>query len=149
MRGVIVYNNNPVGNAEQIFFPIGMSGHGHRKDKTWGSSDNIGTMRYASRSAEYGSLSNQDAINKQYVPLFWDIYKRPGAIYWCKTDYAPQPYVAGTSYTDGSKSSAFDFNFFTMGFTGYDRNACDNTDASNSHACFIRTVKRKPATKSK
>lgn len=51
-------------------------------------------------------------------------------------------------YNVVSKSSAFDMNYFTMGFEGYGGNdAIPGNNTDNSHACFIRTVI--PVSKSK
>lgn len=130
MRGVFVYNNK---NTAQIFFPIGSTGYGHRQGK--GSTKSDGTLRYAGRDA----LMPENA-NLKERPLFYDLYKRPGAIYWMRHYYKNVPNVQNKDYMDGSKSSAFDMNYFTMGFEGYGGNDAVPESASNSHGCFIRTV---------
>lgn len=129
MRGVIVYNSQ---TKKQIFFPIGASGHGHRKHSGgWRNYDAAGTLRYASRSRLY-SVSDPGTVG--YVPMFEDLCERPGALYWCR-DWK----VGGTSAL-GVNSSAIDFNFFTFGLSGYGNDAAVDP-WTNSHACFIRTVK--------
>lgn len=42
----------------------------------------------------------------EWLPLFYDIYKRPGAIYW--TDYSASP-----------KADAWDINYFTFDFNTF------------------------------
>ena len=81
----------------------------------------------------------------EYRPLFYDLAIRPGAIYWTKVLHLPQPYAQGKDWVDSHKSSAFDFNYFTMGFEGYNNDAVgdsktDGDVRAKSHACFIRTV---------
>lgn len=139
MRGVIVYNVN---THAQIFFPIGKSGYGQRKASGgWGNSDPAGALKYASRSIYY---NNKDLL--PYVPLFCDIYRRTGAIYWCR--YCNEKGNKG-------KNTAFDMNYHTMAFKTYEQSATasglkydnnnniigvldGNGDAGN--ACFLRTI---------
>lgn len=139
MRGVFVYNQN---TAKFIFLPIGKSGHGRRKGTapTWVTpKDYPATMRYAARTAPNTAMKDQ--------PLFYDLYRRPGAVYWCMK-YGTMPKVSyeykntdGTitrgSYEDVRYSSSFDINFFTMGFEGYSNGSIEN---GVSDALFIRTV---------
>lgn len=145
MRGVFVYNEN---TAKTIFLPIGKTGHGRRKMAGgWqpGETGKAGTQRYAGRGA-YNSAATQN-------PIFADIYRRPGAIYWCekyysdKNDYALKDSNGnflkdsnGANMFNVIKSSSFDINFYSMGFEGYSNGSISG---SNSDACFIRTVKTK------
>ena len=136
MRGVLIYNTNTL---RQLFLPIGQSGHGHRKTGGgWRNNDTDGTLRYAGRSDVVSSSASQsDKEMNMYAPLFYDLYIRPGAIYWLR-DYVGKIPDGANGYPDNKKSSAFDINFFTMGFEGYSNDAVPA--ATNSHACFIRTV---------
>lgn len=128
MQGCFVYNKN---TCKHIFLPIGASGHGHRKHSGgWRNEDQDGTLRYATRSNRF-DLRDPGTI--QYQPLFYDLYRRPGAIYWCRNRLDDNQ--------TGNQSSAFDINFFTMSFGGYNNDAASANDGSNSHACFIRTVR--------
>ncbi len=146
MRGVFVYNNE---NCRQVFFPIGTAGHGHRKQKGWMNNDPAGALRYASRSEKMEDSSCKN------TPLFYDLYERCGAIYWMEHFYTSMPQFKAKDengkekpYNVVSKSSAFDMNYFTMGFEGYGGNdAIPGNNTDNSHACFIRTVI--PVSKSK
>lgn len=134
MRGVFVYNEN---NARTIFLPLGKSGHGRRKRmKGWlpnpveSTGLKPGTMRYATRDLWFEATGQ---------PLFIDLYRRPGALYWC-SGYSS----AGAS--EVTKSSSFDINFFTMGFEGFSNgsiSALTGNDRSTD-ACFIRTVTTQP-----
>lgn len=126
MRGCFVYNKN---NGKHIFLPIGALGYGHRKHSGgWRNYDNPGTLRYAGRSDRFDVYNRADL---KYQPLFYDLYRRPGAIYWCGTRVP-----GGTA----KSSCAFDINFFTMSFNGYGNDAATDDGGADSHACFIRTV---------
>lgn len=136
MRGIIIYNSDK--NYRQIFLPCGASGYGRRKAVVgWNPSpkDYSGTLRYASRANYYSLDTTLDN-----VPLFWDIFRRPGAIYWCRR-WQTMQYVEGKSYTNPRLSSAFDMNYFTMGFEGFENGAAISSNGSDSDALFIRTVK--------
>jgi len=152
MRGVFVYNTN---TTKQLFFPIGFSGYGHRQEGSKGTDPGI--LRYAGRKAVMKDANGApDYLN--YRPLFIDLWKRPGAIYWIERYYERIPNIPSKGYIDSKNSSAFDINFYTMGFEGYggndafpyDDTAKDkdpNSDGAkglpryeHSHACFIRTV---------
>lgn len=131
MQGCFVYNKN---TCKHIFLPISASGHGHRKhEKAYKSEDPSGTLRYASRSRRFDLQDPETII---YQPLFYDLYRRPGAIYWCRNRL-------NGGNRSGKESSAFDINFFTMSFGGYGNDAAISDNGSDSHACFIRTVRYK------
>lgn len=153
MRGVIVYNRK---THKQLFLPVGKTGYGRRKanNGAWAPApkDPDGGLRYASRSEVMADA-------RKNTPLFYDLYKRPGAIYWCerwldnkndKLDDPKSPYIKNTAPTGGAKifnvrkSSSLDINYFTMGFEGYENNASykegEYTGFNNSDAAYIRTV---------
>lgn len=81
MRGCFVYNKK---NGKNLFFPIGASGYGHRKNhdrEGFGSSTpedgkGVGVLRYAAYRNTF--LAETTANNS---PLLYDIYMRPGAVY--------------------------------------------------------------------
>lgn len=127
MRGVVVYNKD---NHAQIFFPIGQSGSGHRKATgTYRNNDGPGTLRYAYRSVYY---SETDRL--PYVPLFSDIYRRTGAIYWCR-------WCSGTQ--GAGQNTSFDMNYHTMGFKSGGNDATWGDKPENGgigDACFLRTI---------
>lgn len=130
MQGCFVYNKN---TCKHIFLPISASGHGHRKHSGgWKNEDLDGTLRYAGRSKRFDLDDPDNTII--YQPLFYDLYRRPGAIYWCRNRQN------GGNHP-GKESSAFDINFFTMSFGGYGNDAAISDNGSDSHACFIRTVR--------
>ncbi|MDE5987892.1 MAG: DUF4906 domain-containing protein [Duncaniella sp.] len=148
MIGVIVYNSQ---TAAQIFFPLGTEAAGRRKgsgtpdgaanwqgkwDPNPANRDYAGTLRYSSRSAYYGFRTTDgfsDVDNVKYQPMFYDLYRRPGAVYWA--------YKWWSNGNDGfNHSSAFEMNFFTMGFEGFQNGAA--TSDEKSDACFIRLVKK-------
>ncbi len=137
MRGVFVYNNQ---TCRQIFFPIGASGYGHRNGNlSDGWAMGYGRLRYAGRQEQ---MTSSDLLS--YQPLFMDIYKFFGAIYWTQRYYPSMPnaVVDGhwKSWYDVKSSCAFDMNFRTLGFEGYGGNDAVPSGATSSHGCFIRTV---------
>lgn len=135
MRGVIVYNAK---NSRQIFFPIGKHGLGRRKSGyITNNNDSPGTLRYAGRTEYYGFINSAQAALLKDRPLFYDLYRRYGAVYWCR-DYVFD--IKG----DYNKSSAFDLNYFTMGFQGYGNDAMPQSSYGSGivepQGCFVRTV---------
>lgn len=127
MRGCFVYNSSedPVYGGRNLFFPIGTSGYGHRKHY---EAKGTAVLRYS--AGQTGPMTNYIAIR----PLFYDLYKRPGAIYWLKS-------VAGGG---SDKNIAWDFNYFTFDFAALPQSnvfTTPNTDTpAQSDACFVRCV---------
>lgn len=127
MRGCFAYNSE---TGKNLFFPIGASGYGHRKQSykaTWGDPETInGVLRYAAgRTQLYPSPVER--------PLFYDLYKRPGGIYWLNAEI-PQDYFTPT---DGV-SLGWDINYFSFDFNFISK---DNLIRSGgSDACFVRCV---------
>lgn len=124
MRGCFVYNSSDdatYGGAN-LFFPIGASGYGTRKAKE------NGVLRYSSGRVTYYDPESSLVLR----PLFYDIYRRPGAVYWVDK---PQEWSDGT-WT--SSVSGFDFNYFTFDFSPiFYSNVFSN---QNSNASFIRCI---------
>lgn len=150
MLGVFVYNKD---NAKTIFMPIGKAGHGRRKGLVaWSPGpDKKGSLRYASRS-EY----NNGGV-AHMIPMLLDLYRRPGALYWCEKYYTKDDdvylkddngkflQIGNSKVFNVTRSSAFDINFFSMGFEGFSNAAIkENDNTGESDACFIRTVRTKP-----
>lgn len=139
MRGCFVYNNNDKDQkyyGRNIFFPIGAEGHGRRKaayrtdpngdrSTTSGELDeNNGMLRYSNRYETY------KGTELMYRPLFYDLYKRPGAVYWCGEVF---------NYKDGDGlNSAWDINYYTLNFDAFGPNALQRI--IDSDACLIRAV---------
>lgn len=127
MRGCFAYNRE---TGKNLFFPIGASGYGHRKQSytpTWGDPETLnGVLRYASgRTQLYPSPVER--------PLFYDIYKRPGGIYWLNAEI-PQNYFTPT---DGV-SLGWDINYFSFDFNFISKGNLIRSDGSD--ACFVRCV---------
>lgn len=141
MCGVFAYywNRDNVSdpyNCRSVFFPIGYSGYGHRKHKDldW----RIGCLRYSTTRTgpmEFNLLP--------WMPLFYDLYKRKGAIYWAKEMTTATEITGGTS----DEAVGLDMNFFTFDVNmiraqnvsksrtePYDKDNCD------WDACFLRSV---------
>ena len=127
MRGCFAYNRE---TGKNLFFPIGASGYGHRKQSytpTWGDPETLnGVLRYASgRTQLYPSPVER--------PLFYDLYKRPGGIYWLNAEI-PQNYFTPT---DGV-SLGWDINYFSFDFNFISKGNLIRSDGSD--ACFVRCV---------
>lgn len=129
MRGCFVYNDI---TGDNIFFPIGVEGHGRRKDdrggtpfSTQGEYIGTGVLRYASRHSEYNT-----AGEIEYRPMLFDIYKREGAVYWCRDLYRSATSTA---------ASGWDINYHTLNFDTFLGNAYSG-DASRCDACMLRLV---------
>lgn len=151
MRGVFAYFYNANEPKEKmtgrnLFFPIGRSAYGHRKNKN----DIVagkGILRYSSSNKEARSSVFSDS-----APLFSSLYRREGAIYWAATpvifpDYLTwngQPDDEGYDakgnpkpVSDRPYAYALDLNFFS-----FDVNTISGTNvADGADACFVRCVK--------
>lgn len=152
IRGCFVYNRD---TGVNVFFPIGNSGYGHRKnrgeneDKVWPKDIN-GLLRYSCNS-RWGyfpeTVEGQtdgfkevypDAVND--CPLFYDVFMRPGGIYWFKNSASTgQVFVVnGVQDRDVVDAVAWDFNYFTFDFYGL---ALTNL-GQGEDACFIRCISK-------
>lgn len=83
MRGVFVCDTI---KGTQIFLPIGATGYGRFKQKATLAAyntqkkDYAGVNQYANRWQPMPVEAEGYGVN--YKPLFWDLYRRPGAVYW-------------------------------------------------------------------
>ncbi|MCM1522071.1 MAG: hypothetical protein NC039_05395 [Muribaculaceae bacterium] len=151
MRGCFTYNRL---DGRQVFFPIGRNGYGHRKAGRptmydtpkkpvpdhlgWSVSEvGEGVLRYACGRVTFMHPTD-DSPNQ---PLFYDLFRREGAVYWAN----------GTgTYQEESGRTSLDINYWTFDFNplgdepfhGYE----DGKDYG-SDACFIRLVSYGAATK--
>lgn len=134
MRGCFVYNKVTGNN---LFFPIGASGNGRRKnDKEWYNNhpSEEGMLQYPFRSELYTEKpTDYNYPTLPYRPLFYDVYRRPGATYWLK-DLKSAPNTTTPTYLD--------INYFTFDFSIGD-NECVQGEYGTS-ACFIRCVEDVP-----
>ena len=127
MRGCFAYNRE---TGKNLFFPIGASGYGHRKQSytaTWGDPETVnGVLRYsAGRTKLY-----PDPVER---PLFYDLYKRPGGIYWLNAEISQNYFTP----TDGV-SLGWDINYFSFDFNFISKDNLIRSDGSD--ACFVRCV---------
>lgn len=127
MRGCFAYNRE---TGKNLFFPIGASGYGHRKQSytpTWGDPETLnGVLRYASgRTQLYPSPVER--------PLFYDLYKRPGGIYWLNAEIPQNLFTP----TDGV-SLGWDINYFSFDFNFISKGNLIRSGGSD--ACFVRCV---------
>lgn len=147
MRGVFVYDTE----GNNLFFPIGATGHGHRKarDDYYGytkpnyeNNYGAGVLRYAQRPEVMG-VGGDNIVEQR--PLFWDIYLREGAIYWTSDP--------DTEVDDEPLS--WDLNYYTYNFASYGENAVPGYAKGGSYfneddpyypgisdAAFIRLVSK-------
>lgn len=149
MRGAFIYNQSTSTatlGGNNVFFPIGRAGFGHRKQYAYVSwskshrtySQSNGVLQYAGgRMTWYDGQAFGSSTNQQYVPLFYDLFRSNGALYWIKQL---------VSKGGGSYDTALDINYQTLDF-----NIADNgvtfgaTNVSGygnypSDACFVRLV---------
>ena len=120
MRGCFAYNKL---TGKNLFFPIGASGYGHRRrsDKT------PGMLRYSAGRTEYYPENEPHPWGNSRVkdrPLFYDLFRRPGAIYWIDKET--------------NQKLGWDINYFTFDFNSID--ATNIFDSDDSDACFVRCV---------
>ena len=154
MRGCFVFHSV---SGNNIFFPIGKSGHGRRKsgrgktdavgDEGSGEANMDGVLRYAQRHAVFKERKEYTlALGKdynggvEYMPMFYDLFKRYGAVYWLERPGGPGA-VSGDR-TQGH--TAWDINYFTMGFEGFENGAIGALNGikvfDQSDACLMRVV---------
>ena len=120
MRGCFAYNKL---TGKNLFFTIGASGYGHRRrsDKT------PGMLRYSAGRTEYYPENEPHPWGNSRVkdrPLFYDLFRRPGAIYWIDKET--------------NQKLGWDINYFTFDFNSID--ATNIFDSDDSDACFVRCV---------
>ncbi|MDE6399499.1 MAG: hypothetical protein K2M27_12355 [Muribaculaceae bacterium] len=142
IRCLVLYNMN---DGRNVIFPIGASGYGRRrygnyytqtsllytkefKGFVWGDDDfRSGVVRYAHRTLPMDQDQSVSKGNVFHRPLFWDLYKRPGANYWLN-EYK-------------NANGVFDINFFTFDTGLGDSNHCNIEGSKHqSDACFLRVV---------
>lgn len=172
MRGCFVYNKK---TGKHIFFPIGASGYGHRKDilhkridhemeirwdvgpdvtgndkypvypdNPWNfkytdqnSESYHGVLRYCV-NARWGWFNVKASGTGMYpngvngAPLFFDIFRRPGGIYWINK------VVNGVTGFDSTMdvTVGWDINYFTFDFY-----PINQASVAGADACFIRCVR--------
>lgn len=139
MRGIFAYyyDRDDINNkytAKSIFFPIGRSGYGHRKEGR-GKTEIVygkGILRYSC-----GGHNNRSETFKVSAPLFSALYYRPGAIYYAKTQ--KKNCLIWDGSIDKENCIGLDFNYFT-----FDVNAINSSNTQNEaqvighDACFVR-----------
>lgn len=131
-------------NYRNVFFPIGRSGYGHRKyaeergekpNTTWYH----GVLRYS--AGQVGILKSAWVSNlMDYAPLFYDLYRRKGAVYWSRV----QTGVDDATGTWQGNTAGLDLNAFN-----FDINCIDTSNLYHDRggdkvygwdACFVRCV---------
>ncbi|MDD5890905.1 MAG: hypothetical protein PUC72_00005, partial [Bacteroidales bacterium] len=143
MQGLFVWDRT---NGRHLFFPIGTTGHGHRKGSdlyltAWGGDGNVkrDVLKYAQRSLEMPTETAKK------LPMLYDLWMRKGAIYW---------YEENEFYTTYKESFAHDINYYTFDLNTYGANPVTMADkgatdpyknvacrsAQWSDACFVRCV---------
>lgn len=137
MRGCFVYNRK---SGKNLFFPIGASGYGHRKDylKVNDNDGRRGVLRYSCPN-RWGTFPETFDPPGMYegvkdAPLFYDVYMRPGAIYWLNENVT-------NNYLDSTNPKSaigWDFNYFTFDFFPISKTNVFNGNYSD--ACFVRCV---------
>ena len=137
MQGMFVWDESREGN--HIFFPIGSTGHGHRKvndnayTSTYGTIDKYSHLKYAQRPLEMPEAT------AKAVPMYYDIWLRKGGIYWYDVMFNPAVDFDGLE----NNGYAHDINFHSMLFQTYGSNSIGQNDKNgnkSTDAAFIRCV---------
>lgn len=163
MRGLFIYywdgklENGDSFNGRNMFFPIGRSGYGHRKNAkedydqntAYGQNNNgKGILRYSCSRCMPTNLykwnwNHSGEVNTyknftQIAPLFVYLYRRPGAIYYARNIVEDKKYLPWNGVMNDTEGDGYglDINYFT-----FDVNAISgsNVDSGND-ACFVRCV---------
>lgn len=133
MRGVFIYNNSTSTaqlGGNHLFMPIGRAGYGRRR--ALGGFGNTltqaGALCYAGRTMWYSESAAPSPTEIFLVPLFEDIFRSEGALYWPK------------QMTESSKKS-LDINYRTLDFSLSDLGiGTQSKTAGQTDACFVRLV---------
>lgn len=130
MRGIFIYN---MMDGRNLFLPIGATGYGHRKYKETHPAGEVAPFNWDWTAVLRYSQGRYKAIADDR-PLFYDLYMRPGAIYWLKKSEAVDRNL-------GAKNPiaiGWDINYFTFDFNYIDTDNLVKSDGSD--ACFVRCV---------
>lgn len=133
VRGIMAYS---LSTGNNVFFPIGATGHARRKDNYWATTSTTslayGVLHYGTLDVRVGGYDGMGPNGKNnYRPMAYDLNNQFGAIYW----------LYNSGYTGNSTDIvAFDFNYDTYG-SGLLSD--DNVFlGSGSSALPVRLVKR-------
>ena len=130
MRGIFVYNKN---SGDNLFFPIGASGYGHRRHDDGAGGKGTAVLRYGGRNRPLDKSAPFQDPWLGYRPLFYDLYMRPGAIYWLQRKEV--------NVRNGDEDAVgWDINYFTFDFNYISSSNVFSGD--NSDACFVRCVEK-------
>ena len=143
MRGLFVYywdGNSNIStsqyNCNNVFFPLGRAGYGHRRDWDFNSSGQ-GVQRYC-------VSSHAEISNPRVRPQFFDLYRREGAVYWANNTGNIRD--ADKVYT--ATAIALDINYYTFDVSCLPRSNLQRhtlwggcNDNHHIDACFVRKVK--------
>lgn len=141
MRGVFAYYWNPNQtsefNTKNVFFPIGRSGYGHRKNakETQLGYDGKGILRYAA-SRPLPAKDCGVSTFQRYAPLFEFLYRKMGAIYWARNATPDSQYLTWNGKPESGSAIGLDFNYFSFDVNAIAKSTLDN----GNDACFVRTV---------
>lgn len=129
MRGCFAYNKK---TGKSLFFPVGASGYGHRKR------NENGILRYSAGRQDYypeNEVNSWGGVSRvKDRPLFYDLFRRPGAIYWFESEATVQ------EDKKENKKFGWDINYFTFDFNYIDTSNIYGENGSD--ACFVRCVKK-------
>ncbi|MDE6369818.1 MAG: hypothetical protein K2K94_11355, partial [Muribaculaceae bacterium] len=141
VRCCIVYNGS---TGHQILFPLSASGYGRRNCRPMtANSTNDGWAFVASNRGKliYAGvielLTNNLGSNNWYRPLNYNLLRNAGATYWINERRA------GGHISDDDSSYAWDMNYFSYDFGGYDSSSLGGTAdaARSSDALPIKLVR--------
>lgn len=140
MRGVFVCDTI---TGTNLFFPIGASGYGRFKQLAPTERHNrqragwAGVVQYANRYKSFPETDTDGASGYpvRYKPLMWDLWERPGALYWLAPDETEKYGLDINYYT-------YDFNVATHDNLGIGvwGDWAGGPDPSGTDAILLRLV---------
>ena len=147
MRGMFAYywdrEKGSSFDGRNIFFPMGRSGYGHRKNSKEALLNDAGNPTTEIRGNGHGKLRYACARAIPYkffeekAPLFVNIFRKTGAIYWARETQAKDKYLQWEGKTENGTAYGLDINYFS-----FDVNAITGSNIDNGEdACYVRTVK--------
>ncbi|MCM1519383.1 MAG: hypothetical protein NC098_01190 [Lachnoclostridium sp.] len=136
MRGAICYAFNTdlgYGNAEQVFFPIGVAGHGRRK-AYYLEGTQKGTLRYGDVHDPVTQSNGDPRV------MIYDLNQTEGAMYWLRRGRRGGHLEGSNAYP----AYSWDINYYTYAFGSYHWNNFSSGDSNGptrgSDALFIKWV---------
>ncbi len=119
VRACVVYEPD---GGRNILFPMGMLGQGRRANSSTQSVS--GRLTYSNLTALLTSDANQ------YRPMTYNIYRRPGALYWFRSPY---------TVSDKPNCASWDLGYSNVVFNPYDYSSLGGWNGEKEQSCGAAT----------